>query len=178
MKSRACYLVAVAVASVVSASAIASPVLTVQARQKSTGQIVKQVTTDTHGRFALGSMAPGDYNLEFRCYRPRDASDKEFTLIVNGVKVAGRETVAGSSLVGGVGLAVSVPRGARVTGQIASGTEGAQLKTLVWMPQMLGSNLPGRWVEKGSMDEMLSSNRTVVPLWRIREMQEHGRNDL
>lgn len=158
------------------AGAVASPIVTVQARQKSSGQIVKQVTTDTRGEFALGSLPPGAYNLEFRCPRPSDATDKEFTLIVNGVKVSGRQTVAGSSLVGGVGLAVEIPRGASVNGQIASGSEGARLKTLVWVPPMVGSNMPGRWAEKGSIDEVLSSNRTLVPLWRIRQMQDHGKN--
>jgi hypothetical protein len=151
-----------------------NPPVAVTVKQKPGGQIVKQVTTDARGNFNLGILSPGPYTLEFRAQDPDRVRTKEFWLAMDGTRASGQQSFAGDSLVGGVVLDVEVGPAAKVTGQVAAGSSVLRRKSMVWMPPMLGSHLPGRWVEKGSAEEIASRTRGVIRLESIQRIQDKG----
>ena len=159
---------------VVSAVCEAAPPVNITVKQKPSGKIVKQLKTDSSGNFAIGTLAPGAYTLEFRAQQSTDVRNKQFSLAVDGTKASGKQSVAGNSLVGGVALNVEVGPAANVTGQVAAGPDAAQKKEMVWIPPMLGSHMPGHWAEKGSAEEIASRTRGRVSKERIQQLQEKG----
>lgn len=139
---------------------------------KQNGKVVKQTQTDDNGNFVLGSLPEGAYSLEFRARRLEAFRNQQFSIGVDGIRQSGSQGVAGDSLVGGVAVNVEVPRGSTVRGQIAVGTGAG--KKLVWVPPMLGSNMPGHWAEEGSADHILSMNRGNVRRENIQRIQDKG----
>jgi hypothetical protein len=175
MKITARNLLILFVFSVASAVYGAAPSVNITVKQKPGGKIVKQLKTDSGGNFAIGSLAPGAYTLEFRAQQSTDVKNKQFSIAVGGTKASGKQSVAGNSLVGGVALNVEVGPAANVTGQVAAGPNAAQKKQMVWIPAMLGSNMPGHWVEKGSAEEIASRNRGIIRKESIQGLQEKAR---
>ena len=139
---------------------------------KQNGKVVKQTESDANGNFVIGSLPEGPYSMEFRARRSEAFKNQQFSIGVDGIKQAGSQGVAGDSLVGGVAVNVEVPRGSTVRGQIAIGTGAG--KKLVWVPPMLGSNMPGHWAEEGSADHILSMNRGNVRRENIQRIQDKG----
>jgi hypothetical protein len=152
----------------------ATPSVHITVKQKPGGKIVKQIKTDANGNFALGSLPAGAYTLEFRSQKPTDVRDKQFSIAIDGTKTSGKQSVAGNSLAGGVALNVEVGPAAKVTGQVATGPTAAQKKKMVFMPPMVGSNMPGRWVEEGSPEEIASRSRGIISKDRIQNLQSKG----
>ena len=145
---------------------------------KQGAKVVKQVKTDTGGNFAVGSLPEGPYTLEFRAADKSSAmQNQQFSIAVDGIKsVERRSGISGRSLVGGVALNVTVKRGGNVTGQVDIGEKAAQKKKKVWIPPMLGSNMPGRWVEEGSPEHHAAKGRGAVGRDAIQKMQDKGYN--
>jgi hypothetical protein len=137
----------------------ASPVVNITVKQRPGAKIVKQVTTDSSGNFSIGSLPPGSYTLEFRSQKSADVRNKQFSIALDGTKASGKQSVAGNSLVGGVAVNMEVEPKANVSGQVTTGPTAAQKKKMIWVPPMLGSNMPGRYVEEGSAEHMASKAR-------------------
>ena len=125
--------------------------------------IVKQrpsdrAVTDGRGNFAIEALAAGSYTLTFRARKggdiPGSTSRKvivamSYSIKIDGTKRAVNKTgLTSDDLVAGVDVNVDLGPGARIRGQVASGT----LKNMVWIPPEPGSHLPGRWVEEGSAE--------------------------
>jgi hypothetical protein len=157
---------------IVSAVCQAAPPVNITVKQRPGGKIVKQLKTDSSGNFALGSLAPGAYTLEFRAQQSTDVRNKQFSLALDGTKASGKQSVAGNSLVGGVALNVEVGPAANVTGQVGAGPDAAQKKQMVWIPPMLGSHMPGHWAEKGSAEEIASRTRGNIRRESIQKIQD------
>ena len=150
-----------------------TPSVKITAREKSGGKIVKQVTTGADGNFSLGALAPGAYVLEFRPQKATEVKNRQFSIAVSGIKISGRQSVAGNSLAGGVALNVEVELPGRVTGQVVTGANTVEKKTkMVWIPAMLGSNMPGHWAEEGSAEQVTSKNRGTLSRQGIQNMQD------
>jgi hypothetical protein len=47
-------------------------------------------------------------------------------------------------------------------------------KKMVWVPQEIGSNLPGHWVEEGSAETVASHNWGHIKIDDVRKMQDHN----
>lgn len=161
---------------VTSAAYAASPSVSVVVKQRLSGKFVKQVATDASGNFFLGTLPAGAYVLEFRAPKPTDARNKQFSLSVAGTKTTGTQRVAGNSLVTGVALNVDVGPNANVIGQVTTGPTAAKKKRMIWIPAMLGSNMPGHWVEEDSAEAQLSKTRGIIPSQQIQNMQEKAYN--
>jgi len=95
---------------------------------------------------------------------------------VAGTKTTGTQRVAGNSLVTGVALNVDVGPNANVIGQVTTGPTAAKKKRMIWIPAMLGSNMPGHWVEEDSAEAQLSKTRGIIPSQQIQNMQEKAYN--
>jgi hypothetical protein len=143
----------------VASAVYGAPVISVTVKQNPGNKIVKQVTTSNDGRFQIGNLAPGGYTFEFRSQRSADVKDRQFSIAVDGTKTKGKQSVAGNSLVSGVAVTVQVGPNAHVTGQVVAGATTALKKRMVWAPPLLGSNMPGRWVEEGSAEHVSSKHR-------------------
>lgn len=123
--------------------------------------IVKQrprdsAVTDARGNFAIEALAAGSYTLTFRARKggdiPGTTSHKVIVALAYSIKIDGtkrtvnKHGLTSDDLVAGVDVTVDLEPGARIRGQVASGT----LKNMVWISAEPGSNLPGHWVEEGS----------------------------
>jgi hypothetical protein len=143
--------------------------------KRTRGRVVKQVTTDASGNFFIGTLLEGSYVLEFRAKATPDFKKQQFSIAVDGTKQSGKQCgITGNSLVRGVALNVEVARGSNVSGQVAVGASAQQNTKMVWMPPMLGSHLLGRWVEKGSAEEILSRTRGNLRTDQMRQMQDNA----
>jgi carboxypeptidase family protein len=156
----------------------AAPSVNITVKQKPGGKIVKQVTTDSSGNFSIGTLPAGAYTLEFRSSKPTDVKNKQFSIAVDGTKASGKQSVSGSSLVGGVTLNVEVGPKANVTGQVAAGPNATQKKKMVWITPQLGSNMPGHWVEADSAEAVAARNAGSLGTEDVRKMQDKALSPL
>lgn len=148
------------------------PTVSITVKQK--GKVVRETASDQDGNFVIGTLPKGAYSLEFRARRSAAFKNQQFAIGVDGITKSGSQGgISGGSLVGGVAVNVEVAGGSTVRGQIAVGTDLSR-KILVWVPPMLGSNLPGHWSEKGSADEVFSRTRGNVRRETIQRIQDKG----
>lgn len=125
--------------------------------------IVKQrpsdrALTDARGNFAIEALAAGSYTLTFRARRaedlPHSTSDKVIVATMYSIKIDGTKRAVNKSgltsndLVAGYDVDVDLGPGARIRGQVAARAS----KNMIWIAKEHGSNLPGRWVEEGSVE--------------------------
>ena len=125
--------------------------------------IVKQrptdrAVTDARGNFAIEALAGGAYTLTFRARKAEDlhhsTSDKVIVATTYSIKIDGAKravninSLTTDNLLAGYNVNVDLGPGARIRGQVAA----AASKTMVWIPQETGSNIPGHWVEKDSAE--------------------------
>lgn len=176
MKTTARALLVLFVLFVACAAYAASPSVSITLKQRPGGQVVKQLTTDAGGNFYLGALPPGAYVLEFRSPKSTDVRNKQFSLSVAGTKTTGTQSVAGNSLVTGVALDVEVGPNANVTGQVTTGPTAAMKMKMIWIPAMLGTNLPGHWVHEDSAEAKFSRTRGIISEYQIRAMQDRSVN--
>jgi hypothetical protein len=137
--------------------------------------IVKQrpsdrAVTDARGNFAIEALAAGSYTLTFRSRKAEDlhhsTSDKVIVATSYSIKIDGTKRVVNKSgltsddLLAGVEVDVDLGPGARIRGQVAAGGS----KKMVWIPKEPGSNIPGHWVEEGSVEAMAALHHNAHPL--------------
>jgi hypothetical protein len=157
--------------------AASAPVVDITVKDRPRGRVVKQVTADAKGNFLIGTLPEGSYVLEFRAKAAPDLKKQQFWIAVDGTKQSGKQGgITGDSLVGGVALNVEVARGSKVSGQVGMGANARQQEKtkMVWIPPILGSHLPGRWVEEGSAEEVLSRTRGNVRTDQLRQIQDNA----
>ena len=140
----------------------------------SNGAVAFTGATDSSGTFATPSLAPGNYVVQFNSTRLQDNS---YAVIVS----AGNKKVVANSVArqqfagGGIAMRVSVGSGLNITGNIVSATNAdGSAKIMVWVPQMLGSNMPAHWAEKGSAEEVTSRTRGIIHRYSLVKMQDHN----
>jgi hypothetical protein len=121
----------------------------------SSGKAAYKGATSATGTFATGILKPGGYVVQFNA-KSADVKGNNYALVVSaGTKKVTASGVEGDKFAaGGVAMRISVGSGLSITGQVASDlkTMLKDGKKLVWIPQQLGSNLPGRWVEADSAE--------------------------
>lgn len=155
--------------------AVNVPAVNITVKQTAGGKIVKLVKTDSAGSFSFSNLAAGEYTLEFRSPRSPELKEMEFSIAIDGTKKTGSQGgILGGSLVGGVAVNVEVGPNAYVTGQVAVGPNAAQRKKMVYLPPIIGSNMPGKWVVKGSVEAVLPRNQGYVRTETVQKWQDHG----
>jgi hypothetical protein len=133
--------------------------------------------TNTSGAFATANLKPGNYIVQFNSSTAA-MKGKYYALVVSaGKKKVSASAVPGEKFAGGgVAMKVEVGSGLNISGIVAAEDDVAVKngKTMVWIPPMLGSNLPGHWAEKGSADEVLSRTRGNVRTEAVQSLQDKG----
>jgi len=143
--------------------------------------IVKQrprdsAVTDARGNFAIEALAAGSYTLTFRARKAEhipSTSDKVIVATLYSIKIDGTKRAVNKSgltsddLLAGVDVDVNLGPGARIRGQVAAGA----LKNMVWIPKEPGSNIPGRWVEEGSVEAKAAGHHNAQQM-RTEELQK------
>ena len=147
------------------------PGVEITVKQSAGGKTMKQVKTNASGNFVIGALPPGAYTLEFRAKNSPELKKQAVSITVKGAKKSGSlDNVKGEQLVAGAALKLEVAAGSNLTGQVSSGPK------MVWIPPMLGSNQPGRWVEEDSAEAKASKTRGDMSKQTIQKMQESGSN--
>ena len=133
--------------------------------------------TDSNGAFATGSLKPGHYVVQFNAKR-NDVGGNNYALVVSaGRKKVVANAVAGEKFAGGgVAMRIEVAGGGNIVGQIASDlrTMMKDGRLLVWIPQQIGSNLPGHWTEADSAEAKFAQTRPSYSIKNIQDRQDQG----
>lgn len=140
------------------------------------GKAAFKGTTDSSGSFATANLTSGNYVVQFNSSNAA-MKGKNYALVVSaGRKKVVADRVAGAKFAGGgVAMRVEVGAGLNITGQVASDAGVFKNgKTMVWIPPMLGSNRPGHWAEKGSVEEITSRTRGIVPSSNIQRIHDNA----
>jgi len=138
------------------------------------GKIVKQVKTDADGVFTVGTFPAGSYSLEFRAKSAQNVKNQSFIIKIAGTKSGGSEKgLSGRYFVGGVSYEIETLPSTPLRGVITAGLV-RNARKMIWLPQEIGSNLPGHWVEEGSAQAVGRYNWGHYTIDAIRKMQEYG----
>jgi hypothetical protein len=141
------------------------------------GKAAFKGTTNSSGAFATANLKPGNYVVQFNSSNAA-MKGKHYALVVSaGKKKVAASAVAGEKFAGGgVAMRVEVGSALNITGQVAAEADGAVQggKEMVWIPPVLGSNMPGHWAEKGSAEEIASRTRGIIGTDRLNNMQNKG----
>src|SRR5437588_4663552 len=146
--------------------------------------VVKQrlsdrAVTDARGNFSIEALAAGSYTLTFRARNAEDihhsTSDKVIIATLYSIKIDGtkhavnKNGLTSNQLAAGVEVEVDLGPGARIRGQVAA----AALKNMVWIRKEPGSNIPGHWVEEGSVEAKAAvhHNAEALSVQELRQMQ-------
>ena len=142
------------------------------------GKAAFKGATNAKGSFATTSLKPGNYVVQLNS-SSRELKGKQYAVVVAAGKKKVSADVAGEKFAGGgVAMKVDVGAGLNITGQVAAqaGPVSKGGKKMVWIPPILGSNMPGHWVEEGSAEEVASRNRQNIRKDRIQQLQEKSFN--
>ncbi len=141
------------------------------------GRAAFKGTTDSSGSFATANLASGKYVVQFNSNNS-SMKGKNYALVVSaGKKKVVADSIPGGKFAGGgVAMRLEVGAGLNITGQVATDANFAVRngKVMVWIPPMLGSNMPGHWAEKGSADEISSRTRGIVPAANIQKIHDNA----
>jgi hypothetical protein len=143
----------------------------------SSGYAAYTGATDENGTFATGTLKPGHYVVQFNAKR-NDVTGSTYALVVSaGRKKVVANSVAGDKFAGGgVAMRIEVAGGSRIVGQVASGltTMIKNGKTLVWIPQRVGSHLPAHWAEADSAEAKFAQTAGSFSLKNLQDLQAQG----
>ena len=134
-------------------------------------------TTDENGTFATGALKPGHYVVQFNARRDKVAGSNYALVVSAGKKKVVASTVPGDKFAGGgVAMRIEVAGGANIVGQVASDlrTMMKNGKLLVWIPQRLGSHLPGHWAAADSADAKFAQTSTSYSIKNLQDRQNQG----
>lgn len=113
--------------------------------------------TTTNGTFTTSTLKAGNYVVQFNAAGPMPKGSHYGLVVSAGTKKVTAKAVPGEKFNGGgIAMKVAVGTGLNITGQISAETSPVSKsgKKMVWIPQQLGSNLPGHWAEEGSAEAM------------------------
>jgi hypothetical protein len=144
------------------------------------GKAAFKGNTNSEGAFSTSKLQPGNYTVQLRSSSPAVKGNHYAVVVSSGKKKVAASAVAGEKLAGGgVALKVDVGAGLNITGQVAAEDKNAVNKNgkkMVWIPQAMGSNIPGHWVEEDSAEAKINKTRTTLSKDSINKMQEKAVN--
>lgn len=134
--------------------------------------------TNANGVFATAKLTPGNYTVQLAS-QSAAVKGKHYAIVVSaGKKKVSAAAIPGEKFArGGVALKVDVGAGLNITGQVSAEEKVSKGgKKMVWIPPMLGSNLPGRWVDADSAEAAASKARGTMSGESVQKMQESASN--
>ena len=143
----------------------------------STGKVAFKGITDTSGLFSTGTLAAGNYVVQFNS-SAAVAKDRSFALVISaGQKKVSAQSVDGGKLTaGGVAMKIAVAAGLRISGQVTAPNVRIDEKTkkmMVYIVPRTGSNISGRWVPADSAEAIAAQNSGELRTEDLRKWQDH-----
>ena len=142
------------------------------------GKAAYKGATNTSGAFATSKLQPGNYVVQFTS-NSAELKGKQYALVVSAGTKKVSANVAGEKFAGGgVAMKVDVGAGLNITGQVAAqtGPTSKNGKKMVWIAPILGSNMPGHWVEEDSAEAKASKSRLNMSNDSVQKFQEKAYN--
>jgi hypothetical protein len=142
------------------------------------GKAAFKGATNTSGTFATAKLQPGNYVVQLNS-SSSELKGKKYAVVVAAGKKKVSADVAGEKFAGsGVAMKVDVAAGLNITGQVAAQTGPVSKggKKMVWIAPMLGSNMPGHWVEEDSAEAKASKSRLNMSNDSVQKFQEKSYN--
>jgi hypothetical protein len=143
----------------------------------SKGYAAYKGTTNEDGTFATGTLKPGHYVVQFNARRDTVAGNNYALIVSAGRKKVVASAVAGDKFAGGgVAMRIEVAGGAKIAGQVASDlrTMMKNGRLLVWIPQQIGSHLPGHWAEADSAEAKFTQASSSFSFKNLQDKQAQG----
>ena len=142
------------------------------------GKAAYKGSTDTKGTFGTGKLQKGQYIVQFNS-KSADLKGKMFALVISaGKKKVAADSVSGEKFTtGGVAMKIDVSDGLNITGQVTSGLQtkvDKNGKKMVWIPQRLGSNLPGHWAPEDSAEAKEAATSTSISRQDLQNRQNQS----
>jgi hypothetical protein len=157
-------------------AATAVPAMNVTVSDAS-GKAAYKGGTNAAGVFATTKLQPGHYVVQLSA-KSAAVKGNHYAIVVSaGTKKVAASAVPGEKFTGGgVALKLDVGAGLNITGQVAEESKTAMKngKKMVWIPPMVGSNIPGHWVEEDSAEAKASKVRGNVSTERVQKMRENS----
>jgi len=141
------------------------------------GKAAYKGATNTTGAFATAKLQAGNYTVQFNSSNA-ELKGKQYALVVSAGKKKVSANVPGEKFSGGgVAMKVEVGAGLNITGQVAAQTGPVSKggKKMVWIPPILGSNMPGHWVEEDSAEAKTSAAREHISKDAVQKIQENSK---
>jgi hypothetical protein len=141
------------------------------------GKVAFKGATSAAGTFATPNLKPGNYVVQFNSSSAALKGHPYTVVISAGKKKVSADSIAGDKFLGaGVAMKLEVGSGLKITGQVAdAGTvriDPKSKKKMVYIPKMVGSNMPGRWVPEDSAEAVAARNSGQIRTEDVRRMQE------
>jgi len=147
-------LLAAAICAATAASAVAGSINVIVS--DSSGKAAFKGGTDTKGTFVTPKLQKGNYTVQFNSKDPTLKGNSYAVVVSAGKKKVAADSVAGEKFAaGGVAMKIDVGEGLNITGQVSAPVKtmvDKSGKKMVWIPQALGSNLPGHWAAEDSAE--------------------------
>jgi hypothetical protein len=142
------------------------------------GKAAFKGATNAKGTFATAKLKPGNYTVQFNS--SSGAIKGNYAIVVSaGKKKVSAAGVAGEKFArGGVAMKVDVGTDLNIAGQVAEEAAGASKngKKMVWIPQRIGSNMPGHWAEEDSAEAKEAKAAGSMSTQDVHKIQEHFHN--
>jgi hypothetical protein len=144
------------------------------------GKAAFKGSTNSSGAFATSKLKPGNYVVQLNSSSAGLKGHHYAVVVSAGKKKVAANAVAGEKFSGGgVALKVDVGSGLNITGQVAAEEAGAVSKNgkkMVWIEPILGSHMPGHWVEEDSAEAKASKSRLNMSRDSVQKVQEKSYN--
>lgn len=135
-------------------------------------------TTDPRGVFVSPKVPPGDYAVCFTSKSAAKGSHYTLVLVAGTKKMAASAITAEKLAAGGVAMKIEVKGDRSILGQVAEEDKmtriGKNGKLMVWIPKVIGSNLPAHWAESDSSEAKLVETGTSFSRQNIQDRQNRG----
>ena len=145
----------------------------------SSGKSAYQGTTNAQGTFATGTLKPGGYVVQLNSNSAPKGTKYAVVVSAGKKKVTATAIGADKLAAGGVAMKIDVGAGLNITGQVAaedksSAPLGKNGKPMVWIPKMVGSNIPAHWVESDSAEAKQAMTQSSLSSKNIQDKQNQG----
>src|SRR5438309_1020354 len=142
------------------------------------GKAAFRGATNSDGIFATTNLKPGNYVVQLNSTNLGLKGNYYAVVISAGKKKVSASAVAGEKFTsGGVAMKIDVGASVKITGQVAAESKVAMKdgKKMVWIPQRIGSNMPGHWVAADSAEAIAAQNSGELRREDVTKLQERTR---
>ena len=134
--------------------------------------------TDSRGIFVSPKLPTGDYAVCFTSKGAPKASHYTLVLVAGYKKMAANAITAEKLAAGGVAMKIEVRGDHSIMGQVAEEDKSTRIgkngKLMVWIPKIIGSNLPAHWAESDSSEAKFVETGTSFSRKNLQDKQDSG----